>query len=272
MASSSSVSLPAIPNFAEESYDYWSVKMKLFLKSCDLWEIVEKGFEARVEGSEYSAAQLQQLKTDEMKDARALSYIHSVVLDSITPKIIRASSAKEAWNTLLEEFHGSEKVRILRLNKLRRDYANIKMRDDENIKEYSSRFMELVNRMQIYGESTSDDTIIPKVLVTLNTKFNTIASMIEEFKDLSTLGTTELFGSLLAHDEKFIKSDERPIEGAFQTKHKSKLPYLKEGNGKYLEGNNSSYAPGRFPLCGSCGKNNHSEQNYWFKGKPKLQM
>lgn len=46
-----------------------------------------------------------------MKNARALSHTINCVPDKIFPNIMRASTAKEAWFLLQEEFHGDEKIR-----------------------------------------------------------------------------------------------------------------------------------------------------------------
>ncbi|XP_021762534.1 uncharacterized protein LOC110727275 [Chenopodium quinoa] len=123
----------APPTFTGENYDYWCIKMRLFLKASALWEIVEIGF-VRKQGVSYTEAQLKKISDDEMKDARALSHIINCVSDTIFPKIMRASSTKEAWSLLEEEFHGDEKIRNTRLNTLRSQYDNMKMKENEEYK------------------------------------------------------------------------------------------------------------------------------------------
>ena len=62
----------------------------------------------------------------------------------------------EARDILKEEFHGSEKVRIVKLQTLRRELENIKMKDSETAKNYYARIKEIVNQMRAYGETISD--------------------------------------------------------------------------------------------------------------------
>ncbi|KAL6347263.1 hypothetical protein AAG906_013699 [Vitis piasezkii] len=62
----------------------------------------------------------------------------------------------------------------------------MKMKENETLNEFSSRFMELVNQMKSYGEEISDKRIVEKLLIIV----------IEETKDLSPLNVQELFGSL----------------------------------------------------------------------------
>ena len=192
MSTSSTTSMPAPPTFMGENYDYWCIKMKLFLKASALWEIVENGFEEKKTDVQYTEAQLKKISDDEMKDARALSHIINCVSDTIFPKIMRASTAKEAWSLLQEEFHGDKKIRNIRLNTLRSQYDNLKMKEDEDIKGYTSRFMEVVNQMKIYGEEIPDAKIVQKTLGSLDKRFNTMSTIIVESKDVTKLSVTEL--------------------------------------------------------------------------------
>uniref|UniRef100_A0A803KQV0 Uncharacterized protein n=1 Tax=Chenopodium quinoa TaxID=63459 RepID=A0A803KQV0_CHEQI len=54
---------------------------------------------------------------------------------------MRASSAKEAWSLLKEEFHGNEKIRNIRLNTLRSQYDNMKMKENEDIKDLNESLL-----------------------------------------------------------------------------------------------------------------------------------
>ncbi|XP_074278358.1 uncharacterized protein LOC141601950 [Silene latifolia] len=239
MASASNTLSSTLPIFGGENYDYWCIKMKALLKSNALWEIVENGPEKQQEGVQPTEASLKKINEDEIKDAKALSFIFNAVSETIFPKIMRASTAKEAWDSLQKEFHGDERIRTIRLNTLRKDFENLKMRENEDIQTYTSRVTEIVNQMKIY-----------------------------ESRDLSKLKVTELHGSLLAYDQKF-KTEESSSEDAFKSSHKEK----RSGGWKKKsdDGGNKqvSQSKGKFPPCGICGKNNHAEKNCFFKGKPE---
>lgn len=69
------------------------------------------------------------LKENQEKEAKSLLKIQFGVSDSIFPRIMRASTAKEAWEILQQEFHGSDKVQPIKLQNLRREFENIKMKE-----------------------------------------------------------------------------------------------------------------------------------------------
>jgi hypothetical protein len=56
-----------------------------------------------------------------------------------------ATRAKEACDILQEEFQGDKKVRAIKFQTLRRDFENMRMKENERVKNYSTRFLELVN-------------------------------------------------------------------------------------------------------------------------------
>lgn len=85
----------------------------------------------------------------------------------IFPRISEAKTAKESWDTLQEEFRGSEKVRTIKLQSLRRALGNIQMKESETAREYYSRIKELVNKLRSYGENISDEKIVQKILISL---------------------------------------------------------------------------------------------------------
>jgi hypothetical protein len=91
-----------VPIFSSENYDFWS--MKTLFVSIDLWEMVESGYEIPESTSTLTEAQKKELKENKSKDARALGMIQMRVLETIFPRIMGAIRAKEAWDTLQEEF------------------------------------------------------------------------------------------------------------------------------------------------------------------------
>jgi hypothetical protein len=64
----------------------------------------------------------------------------------------------------------------------------MRMKENESVKDYSTRFLELVNQMKAYGEDMADRRIVEKILISLHEKFDPMVAVIEETKDLSSLG------------------------------------------------------------------------------------
>ncbi|TXG63370.1 hypothetical protein EZV62_010364 [Acer yangbiense] len=96
-SSHSSVSM-SVPVFNGDNYDFWSIKMKTFFQSQDLWEIVQDGCGTS--------------KDEKKKGSKALFFLQQALADEMFPRIMGATSAKEAWDILKEEFHGSEKALV----------------------------------------------------------------------------------------------------------------------------------------------------------------
>ncbi|GAV76372.1 DUF4219 domain-containing protein/UBN2 domain-containing protein [Cephalotus follicularis] len=208
MASSSNVSLLAPPVVGGNEYDFWSAKMKTYLRAYDLWESVEKGYSPPENPDNLSIAQMKTVKVESTQNFKALSFLHSIVAESIFPRIVASSTDKEAWDTLQEEFQGTERVRAMRLLNLRRDYENLKMKDSETVKDYISKVLEVVNQMRIYGEKLTDQKLVEKVLISLPDKYDSKVLAIEESKDLTKLTLNELLGFLQIHESRISKREE----------------------------------------------------------------
>ncbi|XP_061999485.1 uncharacterized protein LOC133716848 [Rosa rugosa] len=90
-----------------------------------LWDIVDKGFSTP---ENPTVEQLRQEKKEKQRDANALYAIQQAVDDANFSRIMGASTAKEAWDMLKEEFQGTAKVRAVKLQTMRRDLENLKMK------------------------------------------------------------------------------------------------------------------------------------------------
>ena len=66
--------------------------MKTFFLSQDLWDVVEKGVTAPTEGSSDVVVD----KNEKQKDAKALFVLQQAVSDAIFPRLMRATSSKQA--------------------------------------------------------------------------------------------------------------------------------------------------------------------------------
>ncbi|KAK2969370.1 hypothetical protein RJ640_000642 [Escallonia rubra] len=268
--------------------------MKTIFKSLGLWESVVEGFTEPNTTEGMTENQKKKLDEKRQKDASALSLIQRNVTDPIFPRIMRVESAKEAWETLRNEFQGDDKVRAIKLQSLRKDLENMKMKEDESLKDYSSRFLELINQMKTHGEDISDRRIVEKTLISLPEKFDPIIAVIEETKDLSTLSVQEVMASLKSYEQRLARHTEKAVESAFQSKLNvgSKNQERKPQNfdqpkgessrgGRYGRGRGRNRGRGRGNFgrsynsennskpCGVCKKMSHVEKDCWFKGQPQ---
>ena len=87
------------------------------------------------------------------KESRgALAIIHVGLHDDVFIKIIGCETAKETWDKLKEEFHGSERTRRMQVLNMRREFEAIKMKEAETVKEFSDRLTKVVAQIRMLGE------------------------------------------------------------------------------------------------------------------------
>ena len=96
--------------------------------------------------------QKTQLKESRRKDAKALSLIEVAMIETIFPKIATIDYEKKAWDIHEENFKGTDKVRVVKLQMIRREFENLQMRDNEPIAELSSRISTLIKQLKSNGE------------------------------------------------------------------------------------------------------------------------
>ena len=101
------------PTFNGQNYDTWTKKMKTICMENDLWEFFINGFNDITDLAQYAIptnAQKTHLKESRRKDAKALSLIEAIMVETIFPKILVENYAKEAWDILKTKFQGTDKV------------------------------------------------------------------------------------------------------------------------------------------------------------------
>nr|KYP39284.1 hypothetical protein KK1_039422 [Cajanus cajan] len=103
-----------IPIFNGKNYDFWSTKMKIYFTFQDLWDMIEERFSTPEDTSSLTSAQKKELKENKQKNSKTLFILQQVVIDTIFLRIMGATTTKEAWTTVQEDFKGSEKVRAVK--------------------------------------------------------------------------------------------------------------------------------------------------------------
>ncbi|XP_021626966.1 uncharacterized protein LOC110625635 [Manihot esculenta] len=146
---SASIFSISAPIFTGENYDLWAIKMTAFLKAHDLWEVVStNAIFPRILG-----AQTAKEAWDKLRDE------------------FQGSERVRSWDKLRDEFQGSERVRSVKLLTLKREFEMLRMNEGETIKHYSSKLIELVNQMRLYGAQFPDSQVVEKILISLLEKF-----------------------------------------------------------------------------------------------------
>jgi hypothetical protein len=187
-----------VPQLKKENYEKWCIQFKALFGSQDLWEIVSTGFvEPTLEQeATYTADQKATLKDQRKKDKKALYLLYQGFDDSTFEKIAEAATSKAAWDTLKTIFKGVDRVKRIRLQSLRAEFESAHMNEGENVSDYYSRLLLIVNEMKRNDEKLEDVRVMEKILRSLTLKFEHVVTAIEESKDLETISAEELLGSL----------------------------------------------------------------------------
>ncbi|KAK8987068.1 hypothetical protein V6N11_055383 [Hibiscus sabdariffa] len=138
--------------------------MQTLFKSQDLWELVEEDI---VETDDSA-----KIRENKKNDAKALYLLQQAIHDDIFPTILSASSSREAWLTLQQEYRGDSKAIIVRLQTLMREFETSMMKKDETIQDFLSRVKSIMSQMRNYGEKCSDHIVVTKVLRSLTSRFD----------------------------------------------------------------------------------------------------
>ncbi|XP_017632559.1 uncharacterized protein LOC108475064 [Gossypium arboreum] len=149
-----------------------------------------------------------------------MSCIKNCVSDVILTRIIACETPKQAWDRLKEEFQGTERTRQQQLLNLRKDFENLKMKEEETVKQYSNRIMAVVNSIRLLREQFNEARIVEKVLSTLPDRYEEKISSLEDSRDLTSISLTELINALYAQEQRRASRLEEHQKGAFQAKTK----------------------------------------------------
>ncbi|XP_050131467.1 uncharacterized protein LOC126607786 [Malus sylvestris] len=210
------------PQFNGSNYDFWAIKMETILIAYDLWDVVEAGLPEqqtpREEGSEEEGESETEnipveapvvTKEERIKNAKALSLIQSAITDELFPRIRNEKTANGAWEILRREFRGDKKVRAVKLQAIRADFEYLRMNDVESLDDYLARFFEIVNNLKSLGEDVTEKRIVQKLLMSLNRRYKSIVSIIEETRDLDSIRVEEVLASVKVYDKREDLHDER---------------------------------------------------------------
>jgi len=209
-----------------KNWERWSALMKSLFGAQDVLELVEDGYEDLAANA--TEVQRAAFREQKKKDCKALFYIQQNVDSNHFEKISKITRSKVAWDILAKYYEGSDNVKQVKLQSLRRKYELMMMEDDQRIGDYISKLQSVVNQMKACGEEMSDQQVVGKIMRCLTSKFDFIVVAIQESKDVKTLKIEELQSSLEAHEMLVIeRSSERSAQQALQAQTIKKDGYDK---------------------------------------------
>ena len=136
--------------------------MKTIMVENDLWDFITNGFNDVIDPTQYAALtnnQKTHLKKSRRKDAKALSLIEAAMTETIFSKIAATNYVKEAWDILETNFKGIDKVCIVKLHNIRREFENLQMKKNESVVDFTSRTSNVINQLKSNGEDYQEQRI-----------------------------------------------------------------------------------------------------------------
>jgi hypothetical protein len=138
------------------------------------------------------------------------------------------------------------------------------MKDNESIKDFSNRLMNVVNQMRLLNKTFTNHKVVEKLKVVVPQKFKAKISAIKESCDLQNLTIAKLISKLHVQEQRVQMRDDEVVKGVFQSNNKGKsignLPRKKPV--KFSKGKASISSKRQiFSPCSYCRRTNHVEKD-----------
>ncbi|KAK9077208.1 hypothetical protein SSX86_005544 [Deinandra increscens subsp. villosa] len=232
---SSTYPTQSVPRF-DGDYEHWSLIMETLLRSKEYWCVIDPGFEETAAG----VAATEEQKALKLKDLKARNYLFQSTDKQILRTMTQKSTAKQIWAAMKMKYQGNTRVKKAQLQRLRREFEMLEMKEEESVSDYMNRVMTVANDMRNYGEDMTDVKIVEKVLRSLTELYNFVVCTIEESKDTDTLSVDELQSSLMVHEQK-LKKKVNTNDQVMKVEHEESGAYRGRGRGR----NSSNRSRGR---------------------------
>ena len=195
-----------LPQF-DGHWDHWSEVMENFFRAKGLWSVIETRYEEPTDTTVLTTEQRELLDNAKTSDHKVKHYLYQSI-DRVTfEQILDRRTSKIIWESMKKKFGGNDRVKRSLLQKLRRDFELLEMKDAEKVEEYFTRVLAITNQMRSNGEEMPDVNVVEKILRTLSEKFIYVVVSIEESKEIENITLEELQSSLVVHEQKFRKPE-----------------------------------------------------------------
>jgi len=139
--------------------------MRFYLRFQVLWNVVLSDSDPPPLTANPTIAQMKSHEEEKLKKDKDITCLHSGLTDHIFTKIMNLETPKQVWDKLQVEFEGSNRVKIVRLLALKIEFELMKMKDNEYVKDYSGRLMDVVNQMRLLGKTFEDHKVVEKLMM-----------------------------------------------------------------------------------------------------------
>jgi hypothetical protein len=148
-----SQNLNFIPAFDVTNYGYWKAHMRFFLKSIDVWLIVESDWTK----PEDTTIKLIPQKNAWLANDKALHALCQAFSPSEFARISNCETTLEAWQILETTYEDTILVKSTKLQMLISRFEEINMFEEETFGEFYTKISDLRNSMVSFGKLVSDE-------------------------------------------------------------------------------------------------------------------
>ena len=129
------------------NYEFWSLRMRPFLQEQECWDPVDHGYVEPYLADMSCMTNQQKVAqaTQRNREDKTKFWLQNSVDDSIFSKIIGVVTSKRAWDILKSTYQGNDKVKIVKMQTLRTHFETLKMTKFENVNQFMTRVMRIVN-------------------------------------------------------------------------------------------------------------------------------
>jgi hypothetical protein len=136
----------AFPVLTKTNYTDWAMLMRIKLKACGLWVIVDKG------------------GADPQEDMMALDALVSVVPLEMVATMANKKTVKEVWDAIATLRVGDDQVQKAMAQQLRIQFDYATFREGESVEDFALRLNSMVATMATHGNIKEEYIIIEKIL------------------------------------------------------------------------------------------------------------
>uniref|UniRef100_A0A0D2ZYN7 DUF4219 domain-containing protein n=1 Tax=Brassica oleracea var. oleracea TaxID=109376 RepID=A0A0D2ZYN7_BRAOL len=144
----SSLSIPKL----DGDYEHWAMLMENLLRSKEWWELINTGIIQHESSVTLSEAQRTELAEQKLKDFKVKNYLFASIDKTVLKTIVKKDTAKDIWESLKAKYQGNKRVQSAQLQRLRRNFEVLEMKEGDSIADYFSRVMVVANDMRNRGE------------------------------------------------------------------------------------------------------------------------
>ncbi|KAC9475832.1 hypothetical protein E3N88_45774 [Mikania micrantha] len=181
------------PVLTNTNYQVWSIRVRTIMDANRLWEAVEPTIGAVV---------------DQRKSKMAFAFLFQAIPEDLVLQLAGYGDAKQVWDALKTRFLGVDRVRTARLQTLRREFENLKMKEDESIDDFTGKMSGLVSKAKGLGTTFEEGQMVRKLLDSMPRSFIQIVASIEQCFELDSMRFDEAVGRLKAYEERIKDLDQ----------------------------------------------------------------